>query len=498
MESSSSKVRAVSPSSFKIIFSLWVLLPFVLILAQAQWSGGWHIDWPDWEAALTHMGQQWIGTVGIAVVGGLLLFFSVQASPDWVRRQASLLLLPFLLPSLLTIIAYMAWFPSMPLGNLSVSFLQGVILSGYVGFNLHQFYQSQLKGLESPALVMGASAWVYWKYQAPALGRGLGGQLPNLSVFALTSFSIPFMLGGYQGYNMEVLLFEKLMWYQDKNQALLIGLFQSLFLGVLFFLAQKNGQGVRGIVINRAHLATSSRLPNPFISKIWAWFFLGYLAFFLRFIVDSLLKGVLLLTRQPSAVWQELLVATQNSLALYGLAFLLAIIGLFLILSWVLYYNGVELVPFWISPTTALTAFAFLLITPADYYLALLLVFVFLYFPTLLRMFLLAELPQLVNQVQIAKLMGANFFLVTKRIIYPQIFYPLRFLASVFAFWVVMDFAVIRFFTTQPYLYLGSLMQSWIAAYRYYEALGVLFFIILFGLSVIGWTYVKSGLFKRT
>jgi thiamine transport system permease protein len=458
---------------------------------------------------VTALSNSFIQGLVTSIVGltlGIVLFLALYSAPRFVRSWAFLLSLPFLLPPLYSLSVYFTIFKSASYGNMTVGFVQGFVLSGYIALSFWWSYQKKAFYLEKVAFVFGVSPFSYW-------GRLWGlflkeGIIFFLSGFILgfTSFAIPLVLGGVSGVNTEVFLYEKLRQSSSHQEVLIIALLPFIVMVGLdffrvrmlssspkedFFLSSSSGRDVPKGFSGNSFFSVMKGLKggdSPFgVGFLWMVLPL-YMGIFLSPLFLGLTKGLWALMRVPG--WESFFYSgLRTSLFLMIMGFLcfffflngVGIISLYsrkLFLSWVLFpvSPAVLAIAFWSKGYTdhiGLLCYAYLVILS----------------PFLIRFGFEAKLAHFETQIEMSLLLGRSFLTTWVRIIYPQLQGYLMLLSSIGAVWVLLDFAIIRLFFSEAHGSLASTAQSFLSSYRYYESQGLVALLTLIGLIFLGGTY---------
>lgn len=476
----------------KTLFFILAGLPILLILLQNPF--GAEGLWLKFEVleALKNVLVQVIFTLFFAWLIGVPLFFGILSLKVRIKYIDFLVLLPFLMPSLLLISIYFSWASYLPIGNLTVGAIQGLSLGGLFAFTLSRYYYHKWIVLEETAYLLGASAKAYW--QLILFGsQKIISQLNITGIFfAVTSFSIPFMVGGSRGVNFEVLIYEKIRISNNTTEALQLGFGQIALLLMLNFFFRSY------LTLPEYKLKIKwTQEVTKYVNSVWLLAPCTYLTFFIKPLTEGLTWGLpkiyhIFITSQ------ELNVALTNSAWLYLGAvsssfFVLLLLGYFL-----LQLKGDHYAFLWIAPTPALVLVALLPMVKINQLATLYLAFFMLFIPSVIKIMLPQQIATLRSQVETAYLLGASEGQIFLKVYYPQVSGLIAFLASVFGFWCLLDFSLVQLIMDQSYLYLGPLIQSWFASYRYYEAMGLLLILIVWGTLGIGWTYAKLNLYQKS
>lgn len=419
-----------------------------------------------------------------AIVGGWVLFLGVHSSGRKFKDLSFLLLLPFLMPALYTLSVYYALIPNVSYGNLSVGLIQGYVLAGYSGFNLWRTYNTRWQRLEQVSLVFGVSPLKHWVRMVPAFKSEFLETILVALLIGISSFSIPFALSGESGSNLEILLFEKIRLGQSLQELFFLSLLQ-LSVMALGELGKRTLHSSRRLslmgVAPYSYEGNSSSVKIPLI-----WLFSGcYLLVYLAPLAHGFTKGLWSLNQVPG-YFELLLLGLMNSIKLAALGFA-SFSALLLGVTYIFSQKSQPLVGYILFPVSA-AVLAVVLWPFSGVNSLMLLIYTYsvIFIPFLFRFGLSEKMQMLQNQVLISQIYGKSTFETWRLIVLPQVIGQVFVLSAVGAFWVLLDFAVIRLFITEANYSLATIAQNWLSSYRYYEAQGLVIILGLLGLSGVG------------
>ncbi|MBX3032823.1 MAG: ABC transporter permease subunit [Bdellovibrionaceae bacterium] len=415
---------------FPFLFLIWNF-PVVHALDRAEFL--WAAGNSFWQA---------FGSASLSLLFGLwgacgLIRYSSPARRSWRRALEVILLIPNFLPPLFVLLAALNLVDPFPMGLPGVIFIHTLMNWGLVAVVLAGLIEDKAGATAELALVEGASRRFFWrKALLPLLARDLG--LLWLFVFAVCfgSFAIPLVVGGGRGTTLEVLIYEKIRLSTDWGQAVLIASLQSLFLFALSWIVARGRPALRS---RRAQMRLlemkSGVLLILLFSALLLW---GYLQ---GFPAGWEQAGIF---REMTG---DLRRAFMGSLGM-GLFTGFFCFGSLLLTSALLPSAWFEKVlSGYMAPSSALTSFAFLLLTPNTGFwpfvkipLAVSLVSL----PVLWRLGWQGALDSLSRQREVAKALGASEFLLWWRVLVPQTAPLAGTLAGLAAVWACGDFAMSR------------------------------------------------------
>lgn len=395
----------------------------------------------------------------------------------WIEPLRALVLLPGFLPPIVLATSSMQIFSNFggELRGLSAILLLHTISQvGLVAVAIERLAHAKMPRLSFLAALDGMSRGRYWfLILLPTLARDLLVLMVMVFAFSVTSFSIPYLVGGSQ-YSLEVLIFEKLKIQYDWGQAFLMSLTQVMLIMLTIPVVAKESWSQLMSGPQPTFFSTRSGLLPIGISLIVSC--LG--------LVWGLQEGVAQWSTHATLFNQEFLSAAWGTIRLLGFTTLALSTGLLLMV----YSAGQSMVRQflvgYLAPSSVIVSFAFWAWGPnggifSELKMALALTLLAL--PTLYRWKLASVLYGLKRQIDLAELMGASGAQTFAKIVLPQVAPTLFWLLGAACFWVVGDFAVtsILGFGHET---LGTLNESLLGSYRFELASVVSLVMLSFGL----------------
>lgn len=379
------------------------------------------------------------------------------------------LLLPSLLPPLFVLLSFLAWVDPFPVGLIGVVFVQGFMNAGLAAVLLSRSIEDKLQGLSEMAAVMGAPRFLFLRRSFRLIVWDLAAVGIAVFAFCFASFSIPLVIGGGRATNLEVLIYEKVRISTQMGEALGIGLVQLAIMALVLLIPSRPAR-LEAARAERLHLVASR----------WG---LGAAAVYVMIFWLPLLKTLPESFRaigQIEGLWSQIGELAFSSVALALGAGLLCL--LFLLVFSIGYPQNpiVRLVRGWLAPSTALLGFAFIGWGDASPLITYASVLALLFFLPVFRLGLDRRLESLEPQIQIARTLGANDFLIWHRVVRPQIWGIACVLAGVVSLWAFGEFALGRVMLSQN-LNWALLSESLMSSYRIEAGLGVGFLILISG-----------------
>jgi thiamine transport system permease protein len=318
--------------------------------------------------------------------------------------------------------------------------------------------ESKIGSLAELAYVEGASRWQFLRNGFwPLIKNDLF--LLGLFVFSVCfgSFAVPLIVGGGKGTTIEVLIYEKVRLSNNWSEAVILALFQSLFIFGVSMMARKGGA------------RSSEKIANLKILRMFSG--VGVLLLITLFSFYGYLQGVIEGVRQISSFYEIQSTLIWN---FFGSILLGSLTGLLSFATLLVIAYGWSKAWFekflsgYMAPSTALCCFAFLILGPNESFwpfLKIPLAFNLLCIGSLYRMGWDGILRSLENQMSIAKTLGANSTLIFKDILLPQIAGRAALLAGVASVWACGDYAVSRILAHRD-LTLSMTTETLMSSYR--------------------------------
>lgn len=168
---------------------------------------------------------------------GFGMALAIYALPKAIQNiTAFLLLIPQFLPVIFSLLIGLSLISPYPMGTAGVIFIFTLINSGFAGFLLFQgigghFNQSAMIGE-----IYGINRFKFFiRVLIPGLKEEFKQTFLVIFLFCFTSISVPLVVGGGKGTNLEVLIYEKIFIDQNWSAAWYLNLMQ-IFLVVLLSL----------------------------------------------------------------------------------------------------------------------------------------------------------------------------------------------------------------------------------------------------------------------
>lgn len=404
-----------------------------------------------------------------------------------------LLIIPQILPALYSVLIAFSLIHPFPMGTTGIVFLFILINLGFATLMTYSATEEKLANLALISEIYSFTAYrFYTQVYFPLMRSSLGVLFFTIFIFCMTSFSIPLLVGGGKGTNLEVLVYEKIFIEQNWPVAIGLCLFQSLMtFGLSFFMlnVKKNNSAVFNV--------------GSYIKSYFGFFMiLIYLALYIGGYVIGLLKSfshIDFIFQYASEVMQATVFTTKALFFYLGLNILLLVLWLIDYLKNQRFNLAINL----ISVSTALVGFSFYLVFPTDKAFdigKIILASSILFFPALFKLFLQSPIESLRSQVMISQIYGLPKSVVIIEIIFKQITRSLFLWLSFLIIWFISEYAILRALGVQTPT-LGLLTQNFLSGYRLPMSYLISFYILVywFLMTLVVYLISKVGyvIYKR-
>lgn len=409
---------------------LLIMAPYYLLLGRIQ---GWSkLPWSEWGPVLFFTFVQAL----LSALSSLLLGF-VAALGLLAKRNGfwwAVYLLPNVVPVLFVLTGALNLLHPFPFGLGGIVLVHTLLNLGLVAVMIREVLLAKVGGMAELAWTEGASKWRFIWIILPYLKRDLFWAFALVFALCFTSFTVPLVIGGYQGSTLEVLIYEKVVQEGAWSQAFLLSVLQMALLLVMTL-------ALKGRVTARA----VQRQTSPFLAEknVRGLPLLASLTVVMG-CVWGLAKGYEQFHQLPGLA-EVLLTAVRGTLQVslgvgfvsLGLLILLAyVLPHVLLRSWLLGY---------VAPSAVVLGFSFLGWASGAKIAAVLATNVglaLLFLPSLLRMGWMTMLQSLERQKTVAEALGASRALIFRWVVWPQIWPFSCFLAGLAALWASGDIAI--------------------------------------------------------
>lgn len=397
-----------------------------------------------------------------------------QRTRSWVEK---LLMLPQIFPALYSILIVFSLVNPFPMGTYGIIVVFCVINLGFATLLNLWSTENKLGRMALISEVYGLGRWRFFtRVYFPALKTDLWVNFFIIFIFCFSSFSVPLMVGGGRGLNLEVLIYEKIFVEHNWNMAVTLGFLQTLlifFLSVMIFREQRRPQEV---FIRGRYLKSFTGLILVVV------YLLLYIGGYLRGVGTSLAQVPFLFMY----TWD---LAAATAFTLKTVLLFLVMNGVLLVL-WVLdfiqrgrFNSAVHM----LSVSTVVTGFAFYLIFPvrAEFdQTKIIFGMSVLLFPALFKLFLQKPIENLSHQINVAKALGLSKRVIITEVVFRQIRTRLLAWASFLVLWLSSDYAIVKSLGIQTQT-LGMISAGFLSSYRLALSYLISFYILVFWVLVM-------------
>ncbi|MFP5520109.1 MAG: ABC transporter permease subunit [Bdellovibrionia bacterium] len=462
----------------------FLLIPFVIIISRIPL--GLNLDYREalW-ATINTLSQGFFAAI-FSVLGGVLislalLHFRFAQNKFLHPIFSGLALLPSLLPTLFIVMNLFFLFSPFPFGIIGITFAHAVIYAGIIAVALEKVILARYSGLSEVSEVLGASRYSFWlKGVLPGLARDLVYFFMIVFSSAATSFSIPLVLGGSSGTNLEVLIYEKIRIHLDWSTASGVAILQTVVFYFGFYLLSLRKR--HNEILKKPNTAARTYFYFPLFGVVFAAFYFFFILGFIKAGIESFnLVDPSILQQIP---WSKLI---SGSILISIFSVILIATYFLLSLSILDNQNYRRILSGMVSPSAALAGFSFLLIGGSEGvspFIQVPLVLVILFVPVFHKIFWESHFSQLEKQVEVARVLGASRTLILHKILLPQSWDIIFKTGSLMFFWSMSDFAVSRILSSRE-ITLGMAVDNLMSGYRLHYGFVVLMVLLMISLVAV-------------
>ncbi len=470
------------------IFS-FLLLPFGIILFQFRPN-----QLPEFSElwwALKNSTMQSFFSALFSVVLGFVAALGLLGMNKRLRSISEVLALaPNFFPPLFILISILNIFDPFPSGLIGITIVHSFINFGLVAVLFARQIEIKIGKYAELALVEGASRWHFLSRVVIPILKPEAIRF-FLFVFAIcfSSFSIPLIVGGGRGTTLEVLVYEKIRLSSNWGEAFFLSAIQTFVIFIISYFSSKEVKVAR----------SNEELNFSLMKQPFAWILI-YAAAFVFFIgyIQGLFEGFHVFSTLYE-LREAILWATLGS---FVISFLAGALILILLMLTALVSDNQKLKIFlngFVSPSTSLVCFAFLILSPNNAFwpfLKIPLAFVTISFCTLYRMGWAEENDAIVQQMNVARVLGASEWQIFLTVKLPQVLPLAGLLSGLGAIWAAGDFAVSRILAHSD-LTLAMMSETLLSSYRIHQASLLSFFVIIIALLNFAIFYWGSHVISR-
>lgn len=435
----------------------YFLSPYIIFLNYYDFS--FSVDFSQLLWALKNSIIQSAGAAAITVLLSIPMSQGILLLPEKIQALfVRLLVVPMVLPALFSVLIAFSLLNPFPMGTSGIIYLFVLVNLGFVAILTYSAIREKLGNLAVLSEIYSLRRIVFYrKVFFPLLYSDLVMNFLIIFLFCLSSFSIPLLVGGGKGTNLEVLIYEKIFIEQNLSAAFGLCLFQTALIFLLSFFVLRNKK------------SKTTPFSGGTYLKSYTGFFLilAYLLIYLGGYVMGLVRSL----SYVDFIFQyasELLVAT-----LFTTRALLIYLGLNLtmLFLWLIDYlrnQRFNLSINLISVSTVLVGFSFYLALPVSKnydIVKIILAVSILFFPSLFKLFLQKAIEALQSQILISQIYGLSKTTIIFEIIFKQISRQLWLWLSFLIIWFISEYAILRSLGVQTKT-LGLLTESFLSSYR--------------------------------
>lgn len=422
----------------------------------------------------------------------IVIFLSVPMSqglfllPEKMQNiMGRLLVLPQILPALYSILIAFSVVNPFPIGSAGIVILFVLINLGFATILIFSAAREKLGMLPIISEVYSLGRFKFFSsIYFPLLRRDLAVNFFIVFIFCFSSFSIPLIVGGGRGTNLEVLIYEKVFVQQNWSAAFGLCLFQTLFIFAISFFVFRNKKDNMQVEFNSGNYL-KSYLGFLLISVYLMVYIGGYSVGLFKSL--SYIDFILEYKSELIAVT----LFTTKALIFYLL------LNFILLVLWIIdYLNSHRFNPAinLISVSTVLIGFAIYLALPVtkDYdVVKIIFATSVLFFPSLFRLFLQRSIESLQPQILISQMYGLSKLTIIVDVIFRQISRQMYLWLSLLIVWFVSEYALLKALGVQTQT-LGLFAEGFLSSYRLPLSYLMSFYILIYWFFSVVLVYLIS------
>lgn len=423
--------------------------------------------------ALNNSLFQSVVTAAISVLLGYFGSLGIVGTKDKFQKILKLLVVvPVFLPALFSVMIGLSLLNPFPMGSWGVIFILSLIYSGFAASILSEEVTLQMGQLGFVSEVYGFSKLTFHrKVLWPSLRKPALFVFAVIFVNAMTSFTIPLLVGGGKGTNLEVLIYEKIFIEQNWNAAFQMAVLQIALIGFLTLLLQHKKDQTISQFKNSRLLSSHIGLAGILVYLIT--YFSGYFKLALNTIHINYFAEIF-----NSDFYISIFHSTLFFIITIGVFFILFCGVLFL----KFHFRSLRFLNFLLNPSSIIVGFTFYLLMPHnDLFFDLIkltLVFAVVVFVSFMKSTLEGQMQLFDRQIKVARSFGISFFNFLFQIYFPQIKKRLHYATSLLFIFGISEFGLVKASGAEVKT-LGVQMASYLSSYRV-EGAFVISLIILF------------------
>lgn len=472
-------MKEIKPKQFlRLGLLLYFLIPYFIFLWFFEFSFGLNFSEMLW-AVRNSLFQSGV-TAAIALALSIPMSQGLFLLPARFQNIAlRLLIVPQVLPALYSILIALSVVNPYPMGSLGIIILFVFINLGFATLFLFNATREKLGALPLISEVYSIGRISFFrKIYFPVLKTDLVMNFFMIFIFCLSSFSVPLIVGGGRGTNIEVLIYEKIFVDQNWPAAFTLCLAQALLIFVVSAVVLKRRQ-----YAEQAEFSAGRYLKSPLGLLLIAAYLLVYFGGYVIGLIKSL--SYFDFIYEYRAELFEVTLFTTKALLIYLLVnFTLLVLWLFDYLENLTFTPANNL----ISASTVLIGFTLYLFFPLAKGFDILKLTVgmsILFFPSLFKLFLQRPIENLQQQLLISKMYGLSKPKIIFEVIFRQIPEKIFLWVSLLTIWFIAEYALLKALGIQTPT-LGLLSESFLSSYRLPLSYFMSFYILGYWLFMMG------------
>ena len=469
-------------------FSLVVyfLIPYFILFTYFNFSFNFNKSELLWalKNSMSQAALASIIVVGLSIPMSQALFLLSKKIQIFITK---LLILPQILPALYSVLIAFSLIHPFPMGTVGIVFVFILINLGFATLMTYSLTQERLGNLSwvSEIYSLGRCRF-YSKVYFPLIGLDLIAIFFTIFIFCMTSFSVPLLVGGGKGTNLEVLIYEKIFIEQNWSVALGLCFLQSLITFGLSFLILKNEK-------NKNEVFSAG---NYLRSYLGYFFILMYLAFY----IGGYGFGVINSLSRIDFVIQYVLEVLEATLFTTWSLFFYLMLNVGILILWLIDYlnnQKFNIAINLIAVSTVIVGFSFYLILPPNKeydVIKIILACSILFFPSLFKLFLQKPIEGLKSQIMISQIYGLSKTIIIVEIILKQISRSILLWLSFLTIWFISEYAILKSLGVQTQT-LGLLAQNFMSGYLLPASYLLSFYMLIYWIVITMVIYfiLKAG-----
>lgn len=451
---------------------LYFLIPYFVFLAYFEFSFELNFSEMLWAVRNSLLQSGLTATIALAL--SIPMSQGLFLLPDRIQKTAvRLLIVPQILPALYSILIAFSVVNPYPMGSQGIIILFVFINLGFATLLLFNATREKLGSLPLISEVYSLGRLNFFrKIYFPLLKADFVMNFFMIFIFCLSSFSVPLIVGGGRGTNIEVLIFEKIFVEQNWPAAFSLCLTQA----VLIF-------GVSAVLLRGkpntepTEFSAGRYLRSPFGLLLIGAYLLVYFGGYAIGLIKSF--SYFDFVYEYRAELFEVTLFTTKALLFYLLLnFILLVLWLFDYLENLTFTPANNL----ISASTVLIGFTLYLFFPLTKSFDIVKIIIgmsILFFPSLFKLFLQQPIENLQQQLLVSKVFGLSKPTIIFDIIFRQIPKEIFLWISLLTIWFVAEYALLKALGVQTPT-LGLFSEGFLSSYRLPLSYFMSFYILIY------------------